>query len=566
MGIRLSYIHYDIHSSSAAVRGQNAEGLQGRRHTTLWPCTDMTECQPRAGPHATLPIFHIIGAMRAANGTLWPTSATDGNAIFAYRGVFHVMHQTTHDTPAGATVPTHATWGHVVSHDLVRWRRVDDALAPTAASSAYDWHDGDCDGTVTLDSNGLSEAPIMTFGPDCARYASNDAPRVGIALPADPADPLLVSWHKDKANPIVFAPGSPPCSFSGRIWRSHVRPEVINMVCCINSQSNAWGRYTTMNTTLHGPWKLVDASFATWHGPGGNRTIGSISAPSFLPLPSAASSANVTHIINAGGGASFYLGRYDRDAERLNLAGELQHTESGWASWFVAGAAGTRVLQIGFIFASPYNASYTRLFAHTCYDPLYVCFLTSIRELTYDATSASLLANPISEYKTLRNGTLAELRNVQLEPRKPLWLPLPEGTGAEMDLEIDFTLGRGALFTGVHVLTGATNTAKRATSLHINISAPSSTDRTRQANVTLVAPRVSLNVYSASIRLRAEEHSFSLRLLVDRSIVEVFAGSGRAVLTTRDYPKVDETAVQVWSTDRAVVSNIAAWSMGCGWA
>ena len=154
-----------------------------------------------------------------------------------HRGVYHVMHQTTHDTAAHASVPKHAAWGHVVSDDLVHWRRIKDALQPSAASHKYDWHDGDCDGTVTLDSGGFSKDPLMTFGPDCARgLESNDAPRVGIARPANASDPLLADWVKDAANPILFDNSSLPCSFSGRIWRSG---DHINMICAINNMGNA---------------------------------------------------------------------------------------------------------------------------------------------------------------------------------------------------------------------------------------------------------------------------------------------------------------------------------------
>ncbi len=48
--------------------------------------------------------------------------------------------------------------------------------------------------------------------------------------------------------------------------------------------------------------------------------------------------------------------------------------------------------------------------------------------------------------------------------------------------------------------------------------------------------------------------------------VEAFAGGGRAVASTRDYPGEDETSVRLWSDRSSVVlSRVEAWSMGCGW-
>ena len=56
-----------------------------------------------------------------------------------------------------------------MSNDLAHWRRVANALDPSFDSS-YDWHDGDCDGTVSFVPAAVADGGVvMSFGPDCAR-------------------------------------------------------------------------------------------------------------------------------------------------------------------------------------------------------------------------------------------------------------------------------------------------------------------------------------------------------------------------------------------------------------
>ena len=292
-----------------------------------------------------------------ADGNYWPLGATDGNAVFGHSGMFHVMHQTPNRTSTNPSRPTDgywASWGHVVSEDLAHFQRVDNALDPDF-NSTYDFHDGDCDGTVSfVPADAVNGGVVMTFGPDCARGVittdthhnphdrsapprlrehEGDAPRVGIARLVDPSDRELSRWSKDRDNPIAFASGSPPCAFSGKVWR---HGNNWSMICAVNSLGNAWGRYTTADSSLHGPWQLVDSSFATFTGPPVSTSpcthptarppcpVGSISAPSFLPLTAYPGKQTYTHIINAGGGRAYVLGVYDDTMQKLNASGAVQ--------------------------------------------------------------------------------------------------------------------------------------------------------------------------------------------------------------------------------------------------
>ena len=57
--------------------------------------------------------------------------------------------------------------------------------------------------------HGLSPPPQPSLG----RAALGDAPRVELALPKDPTDPMLRDWVKQTPGPVVFE--GTPCSFPG---------------------------------------------------------------------------------------------------------------------------------------------------------------------------------------------------------------------------------------------------------------------------------------------------------------------------------------------------------------
>ena len=565
------------------------------------PAPGPVECHPRSGAYLHVPLYHIVGAMleNKSAGPAWPLACTDANAIFEHAGVYHVMHQ----TPERAHPPQHglkdyrAAWGHVVSRDLVRWRRLPDALSPPAKGKhSYDSHDGDCDGWVSLPSESGLPTPLMTFGPDCARgLGSNDAPRVGLAWPKNASDPYLTEWVKDAANPVTFGKGR-PCSFTGSVWRNGRSSSAASganttysMICAVNSLKNAWGRYETHDPKLHGPWTLVDPSFTTWHGPGGatRSSLGSISAPSFVQLQpgaTAGAAATPTHMINALGGRAFWLGRYDRSSQSLDVSGEMSFVEStdSPANWFVAGRAESdgRVLHVGFV------APTTPTSLADCYNWVpggRVCPVTSIRELRLDATGQALVAMPVKEYATLRNRSLCSLKNVALKAGEARALPLPDGTGGEMDLEIVMRLPppaatgpSPALAFGIDVLASPSSAAaSHATRLSVNVTAPRA-DGTRIGNLSITPGRGEGKGYvvRSGWVMQPAESSLELRLLVDRSVVEAFVAGGRAVATARDYPAVEEVAARLWAAGAAsesgaaggaLVQSAQAWSMGCGW-
>ena len=84
------------------------------------------------------------------------------------------------------------TWGHVVSTDMIHWKRIADALTPPPYGAPGDYEVGeDCDGTLSFTKGG----PVIMFGPSCdpPRGMVADAAQIGWARPQNASDPFLTA-------------------------------------------------------------------------------------------------------------------------------------------------------------------------------------------------------------------------------------------------------------------------------------------------------------------------------------------------------------------------------------
>jgi hypothetical protein len=340
---------------------------------------------------------------------------------------------------------------------------------PDAPYTNYE-HGTDCDGSLSFDK-GLRE-PVIAFGPNCQGQTTatttatttssdpgvelGDAAFVAIARAANASDPELKHWLKSEKNPIVFAKGSPPCSFAGKIFKAH---GVFNLLCA-GPAGGAWARYTTTDLTLHGPWSLADKNFAHHNGTGA--TIGQESGPSFLPLPPGGS-GSPTHIISDGAYQSYSFGNYDEQTMHFNILGTF--SVGGAMSWTAAGLAGDRVLVAGWIETN--DRANPRGPDPRCpkIDGIEICsiqMLSLVREMmweTWDTSHGTVVVNPLPEYRLLRNRTLYTAAQQRVERQQPHALPLPPKTGAAIDINLTVALPSNQSSTitfGVTVFAGLT--------------------------------------------------------------------------------------------------------------
>ena len=195
--------------------------------------------------------------------------------------------------------------------------------------------------------------------------------------------------------------------------------------------------------------------------------------------------------------------------------------------------------------------------------------LSAPREVLYDAPTQSLRSLPINELKLLREASIG----------LALSKPLPVAAGASLALLASNVTGSTGFDLGVEIALNAADTAEL--SLLILAASADETNGAPAAQVTLTIAvgavvgglraatlSASPGVSNASFAIPAAELTLSLRVLVDRNLVESFVGGGRAVVTSPVGKSGDMAAAKVFLVNKGskalTVSSVQAFEMSCG--
>ena len=495
-------------------------------------CNQGPQCQSRED-NPYMPIFHLVGNYTRGVGTQ-PTPINDVSSIIRYRGVLHVFHQF-----------GQCGWAHAVSYDGAHWKNVRYPIIPdTDPKHVYDAC-GCYDGSLTHhpavnDGNPIAlydispaldpAAPPVRAGTDDedgegkpnSQGGSGDRPIQGVARPADLNDPELQYWVKDTNNPVV----GHLAGYPSQIWKN-------------GDHYNYLAGGTRVSTQ--------DPSFHEWtNSTRGQFPGGGAGGQWFQPLPPtadgrAAPEGSPDYVVSTGGGNVFAVGHYHANNESFTVMNTCTVDHSRQFGWAGMQMAGGRMFNIAWVHgqnSGPNSA------------------LSLLRELNYDSAVKCLVSKPMLELSLLRNGSLYSRSALTLPSKVLTTLPVGE-LGHTIDLEAVFTLppsGAAASF-GLAVLANVTDLTGAVT-VKISVSAvdPAGKNRTgfvvveRQqggpgqtptpmpsdlasvcdANRQHSAGYNSL-CWQASFELFHDEPAeVSIKVLVDRSIVETFVAGGRA--------------------------------------
>lgn len=423
----------------------------------------------------------------------------DANAIFEFMGLFHVMMQ------AGG-----GNWTHGVSTSAAGpWFTEIDALTRSSnASLPWDSHQGPCDGATSFPDLGRApfngSTPVIMYGPDCGhglpplsvgpgRVGLGDAPRVEVALPKDPTDPMLRDWVKQTPGPVSFE--GKPCSFPGTVWKS-AQGEYWNMICAVGPGGSAtvgggpWARYRSDTPTLM-KWHKADDVFTVSAETGEPQPVGCQSGPDFQPIPNP-KPGGPTHMINSGSAGPMLLGTYDEKKEVLminntlgpQILDSLQDYGFNWGA--VGSASDGRLLMVAWVHESgPCGDGQPADFGGCARS-----VASLIRELKYDHATDQLISHPVADYDSLRNATFLRGQSMVLAAGTNKTLPIPSSAGGALDIAVSFDMESLTTATsgfGLAVRAPSAASSVGGIELTFSVSAPDA-DGVRVVTIFLPSP------------------------------------------------------------------------------
>ncbi|KAK3220998.1 hypothetical protein Dsin_014968 [Dipteronia sinensis] len=469
----------------------------------------------------------------------------DPDGPLFHMGWYHLFYQYNPDSAVWGNI----TWGHAVSRDLIHWLYLPFAMVPDQ------WYDinGVWTGSATLLPDGQI---VMLYTGD-----TNQSVQVqNLAYPANLSDPLLLDWVKYPGNPVLVPPPhikpkdfrDPTTGWIGPDgkWRITIGSKINTTGVSLVYHTTDFISYKLLDTLLHavlgtGMWECVDFYPVAING-----SIG---------LDTSDDGPGIKHVLKASLDNTkldyYALGTYnpvidkwtpDNPEEDVGIGLRLDYGRYYASKSFYDQYKKRRILW-GWI-----NETDTES------DDLekgWASVQTIPRTVLFDnKTGTNIRQWPVQEIESLRQ-TSTHFENVLIEPGSVV--PLDIGTATQLDIFAEFEtelLESGGEEEGYSCSGGAVNRSTMGPFGLLVIADDSLSELTpvffRPTNTTngtldtyfcadetrsTLAPEVLKHIYGSKVPV-LEGEKYSMRVLVDHSIVESFAQGGRTVITSRIYP------------------------------
>ncbi|AUX08573.1 beta-fructofuranosidase [Halalkaliarchaeum desulfuricum] len=441
----------------------------------------------------------------------------DPNGCLRWNDRYHVFYQY---NPAG---PHHDTihWGHAVSEDLLHWEDKPVALSPTPSGPDRDG----CWSGCAVDDDGTARI-VYTGGRD----------RWQLPCLATAADDELSEWIPVDDNPVIEQPPAELDLLSTEHWHAEFRDHAIWETGGRWYQLVGGGLEDVGGTVIlyESPdlrnWEYVGPVLVgDWETPG---TVWE--CPELLDF----GDSQLLHVSNYEE-VLYFLGEFDADAGTFH---ERRRDTLDPGDFYAPQSLqdGDRTVTFGWI---PEARGISRQ-----WDAGWAGTLSIPRELSVEG--GRLHQRPIREFTELRKRRLCEGR-VGLDDETRRLDAAGRSIEIQATLEIDDASEIGFLVCA---------TPDGAEQTKIRYDGESVTIDREDASLDPGA-----NATPQSVGVEDLESPLDVRIFVDGSVVELFAG-GRRALTGRIYPtRHDSTGVAAYASDGSGSVDATVWDMGGAW-
>ena len=452
---------------------------------------------PATYAEALRPQFHFSPAASFTN---------DPNGLVYYKGRYHLFYQ--QRVFVGATGLSCCDWGHAVSRDLVRWEQRPVAIHRVPASE-----------TTPVEAI-FSGSAVVDWKNTSGFGSRGNPPLVAIYTGARPGSQTQqLAYSLDEGETWQIYSGNPVVDIKSGAFRD---PKVFWY-----EPLRRWTMvvYSSTGTRFYSSPDLKVWTYQSAFGSG-------FECPDFFPLAVDGNAARQKWVLFEANG-SYWVGDFDGarfTPDTPEVTGRMDYGTNYYAAQTFSDIPGRRIL-IGWI-----STGFVR---NGIWPELpWMGAMSVARELGLQTVDGKpqIVAKPVRELDTLRSNVV---RVTNLNAAADSAVPLAGVHGDQLDIEVTIVPGSSAT-SGLRVLAGEGLYTEigydvRANEVYIDRSRSGRQDGLGGNGWSGRAPRPE----------QARGKALTLRVLVDRSTLEVYADGGLRVLSANVLPLVHTTTTSV---------------------
>jgi fructan beta-fructosidase len=461
----------------------------------------------------------------------------DPNGLVYLDGEYHLFFQ---HNPFG-TQWGHMSWGHAVSTDMLHWTELDVAIPEGEDDSIFS-------GSAVYDAFNTSGLGTTDNPPLVAIYTSNSSLRK--------VQSQAIAFSLDKGRTFTKFMNNPVVDLEQEHFRDpkvfwdDVRGNWVMVVALPHE----------MKISIYTSSNLINWKHQSDFGPSGG-VGGAWECPDLIQLPIVNDPTKKAWVmivsLNPGGlyggsGTQYFVGEFNghefisnEGSEKINW---LDYGQDNYAGVTFNNAPDNRSVLIGWM------SSW--IYADSLSNSPWTGAMTIPRELTLNklGDSLTLVSQPIKEFDALQNEELFFSANLKMKDHGLL----REVTGKELDITLSFSPGESGK-SGINVLVGdreSTQVGYDADLGEVFLNRGASSESSTAENM--------LQILKAPVGTLSK---LKLRILVDRSSVEIFVNDGEFVLTGVVFPHSEQSeGVSIFADNqKAEILEISVSSLKSVW-